>query len=240
MNEAISNGLQICLRTVTAFFVLFLLTRLMRSRSLSQFTYYDYIMGITIGSIAAVLAVDDSLPFFYPVLAMIIFASLTAFVSYLTTKSLKVRRFFSGTPTILVYKGKIVEKNMKDRHVDINELLSECRAGGYFDLADIEFAVMEMNGKLSVLPKSEKQPVTPKDMQLHPSKAVLTANIIIDGKIMEDNLSAVGKDKEWLNQQLSDNKVEDIKEVFLATANQHGQFSVYLKGKIDEDFDCFV
>lgn len=231
MQEIFIECFEIIIRTVIAFVVLFLLARLMGVRSISQLTFYDYIVGITIGSIAATMALDAEVPIYDTLLAMIVFGLLAFLVSFLTMKSIKMRRFFSGTPTILVYKGKIIEENLKSRHFDVNDLLCSCRENGYFNLNDIEFVIMEMNGEVSVLPKSEKRPVNPEDLSMQPSQEELSANIIIDGKIMENNLKSIGKEENWLKKQLENQNVSRIRDVLLATADINGNLSVFLKGQ---------
>lgn len=231
MQEVFIECSEIVIRTVIAFFVLFLLARLMGVRSISQLTFYDYIVGITIGSIAATMALDAEVPIYDTLLAMIVFGLLAFLISFLTMKSMKMRRFFSGTPTILVYKGKIIEENLKSRHFDVNDLLCSCRENGYFNLEDIEFVIMEMNGKVSVLPKSEKRPVNPEDLFMQPSQEELSVNIIIDGKIMENNLKSIGKEENWLKKQLENQNVSRVRDVLLATADINGNLSVFLKGE---------
>lgn len=231
MQEIFIECFEIIIRTVIAFVVLFLLARLMGVRSISQLTFYDYIVGITIGSIAATMALDAEVPIYDTLLAMIVFGLLAFLVSFLTMKSIKMRRFFSGTPTILVYKGKIIEANLKSRHFDVNDLLCSCRENGYFNLNDIEFVIMEMNGEISVLPKSEKRPVNPEDLSMQPSQEELSANIIVDGKIMENNLKSIGKEENWLKKQLENQNVSRIRDVLLATADINGNLSLFLKGQ---------
>lgn len=237
--DILSNSLQIILRTVFSFFVLFLLSRLLGSRSISQLTFYDYIVGITLGDMAASMAIADTLPFYYPLIAIITFALITLLISILTRKSIKLRHFFSGTSTILFYQGKFMYKNMQKKNYDISDLLSECRQNGYFDLNDIEYIIMEMNGEISILPKSEKRPITPKDMQLQPKQELLVANIIIDGNIMQDNLKTVGKEEAWLKRQLEKENISNIKNVVLATCDLNGNFYVYTKKEQKHNFDYF-
>ncbi|MEE1491874.1 MAG: DUF421 domain-containing protein, partial [Massilioclostridium sp.] len=139
----------ILLRTVISFVVLFLLSRLIGVRQISQMTFYDYIVGITIGSIAATLTLDQEIPIYYALIAMVAYALLTVVVSRINLKSIKARRFFSGTPSILINKGTIIEKTMKQNHYNINDLLEECRQKGYFNITDIDYAIMESNGHVS-------------------------------------------------------------------------------------------
>lgn len=230
----------ILLRTVISFVVLFLLSRLIGVRQISQMTFYDYIVGITIGSIAATLTLDQEIPIYYALIAMVAYALLTVVVSRINLKSIKARRFFSGTPSILINKGTIIEKTMKQNHYNINDLLEECRQKGYFNITDIDYAIMESNGHVSILPKSTKRPVQPDDMGITPESEGLTYNLIIDGQILYDNLDSLGREKQWLLNQLKEQKVADISSVLLASADQSGNLTVFRKNLPLKDGDHFI
>ncbi|MDF2685806.1 MAG: hypothetical protein K0S55_987, partial [Clostridia bacterium] len=154
MSEFFTNSGEIILKAFFSVIVLFLLCKLIGPRLISQMDYYDYIVGITIGSIAAEMAVGHDLPFYIPVIAMVVYAVFTILISILTDKSIIIRRFFSGTPIFLIYKGNIIESNLKKSHYDLNNLLSVCRSNGYFDISKIEYAIMEETGKISFLLKT--------------------------------------------------------------------------------------
>ena len=138
-----------------------------------------------------------------------------------------------GTPTILIQNGKIIEKNLKKVKFDINDLLEECRGSGYFDLSQIEYALMEANGKLSILPKGEYLPVTVKDMNLKPIKQELVANIIIDSRIMHNNLKNMKKDNAWLEKALKLKGYKTLDNILLATLDNNDKFIVYERNNHD-------
>lgn len=188
--------------SILSIVVLFILTKIMGYRQLTQLSFFDYIIGITIGSIAAEMATDLENNWWKPLLAMVIYAVGAVGTSVLSLKSIKARRFFTGAPLVLVYKGKIIRKNMKKARYDLNDLLSEARIDGYFNLSDIEFAVMEHNGKVSFLPKTETQPCTNKDMNISVTQTELCAALVVDGEVMKNALAAIGKNEIWLNEQL--------------------------------------
>ena len=148
-------------------------------------------------------------------------------ISYLSMKSILLRRFFMGTPTIIIEKGKILEKNMKKIKLDINELLEELRSQGYFSLDEVEYAVMEVSGDVSILPKSEYKPLTPKDMNIKTSESCLECIAIIDGKIMINNLKAIGKNEYWLKKELKRNNYIDITKILLCMVDNKYQIKVY-------------
>ena len=223
---------EIALRSVISIAVLFVLAKLMGSKQISQLTFFDYIIGISIGSIAAEMSADDEVPFHFPLIAMAVYAIIAIAISVATVKSIRMRRFMNGTPTIVVDRGRIVRKNLKREHIDLNEMLTQCREQGYFNLADIEFAVLETNGRLSILPRSDKGPLTPEDMNLHPPEEGLCANVIIDGVVMERHLKSIGKNREWLDRQMKEQKIKSVKDVLLATCDTNGSFSAYLYNQV--------
>ena len=227
----------IILRSLVAMIVLFLLAKIIGPRQIAQLTFYDYVVGISIGSIAGAIAADPELSLWGGLIAMAIFTLLSIAMSYAGMKSLPARRFFSGTPHLLVCRGRIIEEAMKKQKFDVNDLLAACRAAGYFDIADLEYVIMEINGALSFLPKSEKAPLTPADMNLSPAPAAVRANVIIDGCVMEHHLRSVGLDRAWLEQRLNAENISDLKEVLLAVADEQGGFKLYRKHVRMKDTD---
>lgn len=223
---------EIALRSVISIAVLFVLAKLMGSKQISQLTFFDYIIGISIGSIAAEMSANDEVPFHFPLIAMAVYAVIAIAISAATVKSIRVRRFMNGTPTIVIDRGRIVRKNLKREHIDLNEMLTQCREQGYFNLADVEFAVLETNGRLSILPRSDRRPVTPADMNLTPPEEGLCANVIIDGVVMERHLKSIGKNREWLEGQLKAQKIKTVKDVLLGTCDTSGNFSAYLYNQV--------
>ena len=222
--------------SVVSLVVLFLLTKLMGYRQMSQMSLFDYINGITIGSIAAELATNLE-DYHRPLTAMIIYGLVTVLLSLLTEKSICVRRFVNGKPLVLLHHGTLYEKNLKKAKIDLNEFLEQCRVSGYFDLSKLQAVILEGNGRLSFLPKAEAHPVTPSDLKLQPESEDLTAVLVLDGHIMERNLHHSGKDKKWLTAQLSDLGFPNVKDVLLATCDLNNKLTVFAKneGKHSED-----
>ena len=218
--------MDIVLRAVFSVVILFFLTKLMGKKQISQLTFFDYVVGITIGSIAAEMASTNDIPLHLFVIAMIVYALFSIAISWLTNKFLKARHFLTGTPLVLIERGEIIRGNLKSAKYDINDLLRECRVGGYFNVADIEYAVMEASGDISFLAVSDKRPLTPEDMKLKPKQEDVVANVIIDGKIMPKNLEHVGKDDIWLDRQVKKQKLK-IEEIVLGTCDADGVFTAY-------------
>lgn len=209
--------------------ILFILTKLMGNREMSQLTMFDYIVGITIGSIAAEMSTSLENNFMEPVVAMIVYGLVTVFISYITCRSLSLRRFFTGRARILLDNGKLYRKNFKSAKIDLNDFLMECRINGYFNLSDIQTAILEPNGRVSFLPKSLKRPATPEDLNLSPNPENVVINVILDGVLLKENLAKTGNNINWLENNLKKQGINDIKKVFLATCDSQNNLSVYVK-----------
>ena len=218
-------------RSLIAVLVLFIISRLIGPRQISELTFYDYIVGISIGSIAA-MAVERNINMVDMAVSMVVFGGFAVLFAFLTTKSMTLRKMFSGKPSIMIYNGKIIEKALKKNNYDINDLLLNCRLQGYFKYEDIAFAVLETNGQLSIMPKADKAPLTPYDMALKPEKSALEYNLIIDGNIMSDNLKSYGKDEQWLKTQLKEQNVKNIGEVLLGVGDGNDKLTVFLKSEV--------
>ena len=160
-------------------FALFVLTKLMGNKEMSQFSMFDYIIGITIGSIAAEMATSLESDFMQPLLAMVIYALTSILISFVSYKSLKINRFLSGPSLVLLDNGEIYRKNFKKAKLDLSEFLVQCRTNGYFNLSDIQTAILEPNGKVSFLPKAEKRPATPSDLNISPPVDMVVVNGIM-------------------------------------------------------------
>lgn len=206
--------LQIVFTSVFSVIALFCITKLMGHKQVAQLDFFDYISGITIGSIAAEMATDLEAPW-QSLTALVIYGSVSVLLSLLTHKFPRTRKYINGTPTILMDNGKIYRKNMKKAKLDLSEFMLLCREAGYFDLSEIQTAIFEHNGRLSVLPVSDKRPATPNDLNLCPPPAHIGTEVIMDGRILGENLRRIGRDEAWLQKQLTAQKFHEAKEVFL-------------------------
>ncbi len=219
--------LDVTIRAIISLITLFLMTKLLGKKQVSQLSLFDYVIGISIGNFAAEMTINLESQYLNGILAVVIFGLVAYLVSILTMKSIALRRYFMGTPTVLIQKGKLLEKNLKKVKFDMNDLLQECRGNGYFDLNEIEYGIMEANGKLSILPKAEYKPLTPKDMNLKVDKSVIVANVVIDGNIMEKNLKNMNKTEEWLKKELKVKGYKNIDELLLVTLDGNDKIVAY-------------
>lgn len=227
------------LRAILSLVTLFLVTKMLGKKQVSQLSLFDYVIGISIGNFAAEMTINLETNYWNGIFAVVLFGVIAYLISYLSMKSIVLRRFFMGVPTIMIQHGKLLEKNMRKVKFDVNDLLEECRGAGYFNLEDIEYAVLEVNGMLSILPKVDKRPITVGDMQLKVPKEGLCANVIIDGKIMKQNLDNINKDKEWLTKQLKVMGYSDIRQILLATVDIHEKVVVYERNATILDYNVF-
>lgn len=230
---------KIVILSLVSLFVLFILTKLMGNKEMSQLSMFDYIIGITIGSIAAELSTALESDFMQPLVAMIVYALVSVTISLVSCKSIKIRRFLSGNALILLDNGILYRKNFKKAKLDINEFLTQCRTNGYFNLSDIQTAILETNGKISFLPTSDKRPATPSDLNIKLSPDKACVNIILDGILLKKNLYYVEKDEIWLQKQLVSQNINSIEEIFLATYDSNDNLSIYKKEEIQNSQDFF-
>lgn len=221
--------LNIILSSIGSIIALFAITKLIGNKQMSQLSMFDYINGITIGSIAAEMATSLEGDFLYPLTAMLIYAAAAVIYSYINLKSVKSRRFLMGRSVIILKNGNLYVNNLKKAHLDLSEFLIQCRLNGFFDLNEIELAIFEPNGAVSFLPKSEKRPVNNDDLKLQPDRAEPCINVIMSGKILHENLKYMGKTPEWLEKQLKTRRIDNIADVFLATLTESNRLEVFVK-----------
>ena len=217
-------------RTALILGILFLLAKVMGKKQISQLNIFDYTIGITMGSIAADISLDIEKDLIAGITSLAIYGFASAIISLWSLKSITARRIFYGIPTILMEKGKIIEGGLRKNKLNLNELQEEARSCGYFDLSEIDCAVMESTGKVSFLPKEENKPVTKKDMDIKCNKDGLVANIIIDEEIMITNLKVMNKTEKWLKQQLKVLGYDGSKGILLATLDNNDKLIIYKKG----------
>lgn len=206
--------IQILLTSLLSVAALFVIAKIMGHKQVAQLDFFDYISGITIGSIAAELATELEEPY-QPLIALAVYGVVSFVLSLLTHKLPRTRKYINGTPTILLNNGKLYRKNLKKAKLDLSEFLLLCRERGYFDLDEIQTAIFEHNGKLSVLPKAANRPATPQDLNLQVQDTHMGVEVIMDGRVMGENLSRMGRDVKWLEKQVKAQKYKDTAEILL-------------------------
>ena len=194
--------IKVLLTSLLSVGALFAVAKIMGHKQMSQLDFFDYISGITIGSIAAELATELEEPL-KPLIAIAVYGAAAVLLSKITSLFPKTRKYINGTPTILMNNGKLYRENLKKAKLDLSEFMVMCRQQGYFNLSDIQTAVFEFNGKLSILPVSKKRPANPEDLNLSPAPEFIHTEVIMDGRILDENLKRMGLDDKWLLKQLN-------------------------------------
>ena len=220
--------IKLCLIALGSFGTLFLIAKFIGHKQIAQLDFFDYITGITIGSIAAEMATELEEPW-KPLVAMAIYGGVTVLLSIISNNFPRTRKYLNGTPTILMDHGKLYYENLKKAKLDLSEFMVMCRQQGYFDLTSIQTAIFEYNGKLTILPVSSQRPATPNDLNLSPEQELLFTELIMDGRILEDNLKRMGLDLTWLDKQLKQHQVHSPQDVILAVCDPNQKFVVYKK-----------
>lgn len=219
--------LQIASETVITFFVLLALTRLLGKKQLSHLTFFNYVTGITIGSMAANMVVLSTKDYTKDLLSLVIWCLLTIIVSYISLKSGKIRVILDGQPTIIIKHGEIDRKALKKTGVNIDDLTMLIRQYQIFSITEIDFAILEPNGRLSILKKPEYQGIQKRDLKIYPSPPTyLPIEIITDGKLLTKNLLEVGKSRDWLKNELNRANIKEIEEVFYAEIQTDGSLFI--------------
>lgn len=218
--------IKVLLTSLLSVGALFAVAKIMGHKQMSQLDFFDYISGITIGSIAAELATELEEPL-KPLIAIAVYGAAAVLLSRITSLFPKSRKYINGTPTILMNNGKRYRENLKKAKLDLSEFMVMCRQQGYFNLSDIQAAVFEFNGKLSILPVSKKRPANPEDLNLSPAPEYIQTEVIMDGRILDENLKRMGLDDKWLQKQLNAQGYKKAEEVFLALCDENNQVTVF-------------
>lgn len=214
---------QVALTSLFSLVVMFIITRWGGKRQIAQMSPFDYLNAVTVGSIAAEMATNLE-SWYRPFTALLIYGAVTWVVEVSACKSVALRSFWSGRSLILMDNGTISKEHLKRAAIDLNEFLGQARIAGYFDLNEIQTAILENNGQISFLPKSSSRPATPQDLQQAPPPCSAWYDLILDGRLMEDNLLESGHDDTWLADQLHKTGIGQRSEVFYAACDKYGHF----------------
>ena len=206
--------IKVILTALLSVAALFIITKIMGHKQVSQLDFFDYVSGITIGSIGAELATELEQPY-QPLIALCVWGGASLILNLLAHKLPRTRKYINGTPTILMNDGKLYRKNLKKAKLDLSEFMLLCREQGYFDLGEIQLAVFEHNGKLSILPRAANRPATPEDLKITAKATHIGVELIMDGRVMGENLMRIGQDSHWLKQQLRLQGHTSEKEILL-------------------------
>ncbi len=221
----------IFIRTVILYTIVVIAIRIMGKAELSELQPYELVILIMVAELASISMERVEMPFINGVVAIFTLVFLQVIVSFITLKSEKARAIICGKPSILIENGKIVERELKSLRLNINDLIEQLRIKDFPNIDDVEFAILETNGDLSVIPKASKRPLTPSDMNIDVKKEALPISLIIDGKINEGNLNKTSVDFNWLYKELKKHNIDDINKVLYASIDQDQNLSLHLKNK---------
>lgn len=218
----------IIIRTILLYSALIISMRFMGKRQIGEVQISEFIITIMLSEIAATPILDHSVPISYAITAILLLLSIELLVSYLLIKSSRLKRLICGTPSILIQRGKLIQKELKKNRVDIEELFSELRQKGYSSISDINYAILEENGQLSVFPYVEKSPVTVKDLSLTPTETGIAHLCVADGKILTDSLQIIGWTNERLEKEIRRRHLT-LPDIFILTVDDQNNVTVIKK-----------
>jgi uncharacterized membrane protein YcaP (DUF421 family) len=223
----VPQWIEIVVRSFAIIIGLFLITKLLGKKQLSKLSFFEYIVGITVGDIAGTLSMDRDLNLTNGVTSILVWSLFPFVISQISLRNKKFRDIVEGNATVFVRDGKILEHNLKKEMYTIDEFLEQLRKKDIFSVDDIEFATLESNGDLSVLLKKEKQPATYGDLHADAPKQIEPQTVIMDGEILDEPLAQIGLNRAWLDAELEKRNVL-LDNVFLAQVNAWGEMSVDL------------
>lgn len=225
------------IRTIFLYLLVVFSFRVMGKRQIGELSPSELAVAIMISELASIPMQETNVPLLNGIIPILTLIILEIGLSFATLKSKKARDLFTGTPSILVHKGKIVQKEMEKLRFNVDDLLEELRLNNFPNISEVEFAILETNGQLSIIPKSEKKPLTPFDMNIAVSPSNLPYTIISDGKINNFNIEKSNKNLNWLKNTLEKNNIKDPKEVFFMNVSDDGSIFIqkYDKGGKNEN-----
>lgn len=213
-------------RAAFAFIVLLVLARLIGRHNQSQLTFFDLVTGVVIGGMTALMAADTAISVWTVLASLLTFIVLLVLNQYVALESRPLRKLLRGEPVVVIHNGKILEGNLALLRHSIDDTLAQMREKGYFNISDVEYAILETDGRLSVLSKSGKRPVTPGDLNISTKYEGVSSELVVDGKIVEPNLAQNKLSEQWLRDQLEKQGIHNMGEVAYASIDTQGNLYI--------------
>lgn len=210
-------------RVLIIYALVVIVMRVMGKEEIGQLQPFEFVIALLIADLAAVPMQNPQVPLLYGIIPIVTLLILQYFLSYISLKSVRVREILCGKPTIVIRRGEILQEEMAKIRYNLDDLLEQLRIKGYYDICDIEYAILETKGELSVFPKSSRKPICKDDLQISSTER-FPMTLIIDGTVLNENLKQINKDIQWLQEQLHNQKILNIKEVLYASVNSQGNF----------------
>ncbi len=222
---------QLIIRTIILYIVVVITMRLLGKRQIGQLQPFEFAVALMISELAAIPLTEDDKKLHHAIIPIVVLLSCQLLISFLSIKGVKVREYICGKPTVLIRDGRMLEKNMRHELYTINDLLEQLRFYSVQSVAEVETAILETNGQLSIVLKSQKRGVTPADLKVETPYETFAHDLIIDGKLISRSLEAVQLTREWLDTRLMESGVTDHSQVFYASVDPKGNLHVQKKGE---------
>jgi len=222
----------VLIRTIILYMLVLLTMRIMGKRQIGQLEPFELSITIMISELASLPMQDTKIPLINGVISIVTLLLLEVFLAALLLKSEKARGIVTGKPSILISKGIIDIKELKDQQLNLNDLFEELRLKGYFDIEDIQYAILETSGQISILPKLKTTPATKENLKIIEKESLLPVTLILDGKINKDSLDYLNKTEKWLMELLSKHQITSADNIFLACIDSKEKF--YYQNKIEK------
>lgn len=222
-------------RAIILYIFVLLSMRIMGKREIAQMQPFELVITLMIAELAALPMEDLGSPLIKGLIAISTLIVLQLLISYINLKCEKARGLISGKPSILVNKGKINEQELRNLRININDLMEQLRSNDYANLNDVEFAILETNGALSIIPRPEKKPLTPEDLDIEGTHEGLPLSLIIDGHINKNNLKKFNKDEQWLYEHLKEHNVKNIKDILFCYMDANEEVYIHKKEATQND-----
>lgn len=212
-------------RTVVIYFAVLVIVRLMGKREIGQLSSFDFVVAIILAELAAIPMESHKIPIWHGIIPLVTLGLLEVGFSYLTLINRPLRKMLYGSPQIIIENGRLLKHEMRSSRYNLDDLLSQLREKGFCEIEDVEYAILEPSGRLSVIPRSQKRPVTPADLGIPTPYEGLPTVLVMDGDVIKENLHSINLDEDWLKKKLAERGLHP-KKVLLATLNTQGQLMV--------------
>lgn len=223
--------LVVFVRTLVLYIIVIISMRIMGKRQIGQLQPFELAIAIMISELAAVPMQNTGIPLLNGIIPIMTLLLAQVLLSFISLKSLRARALICGKPSILIENGKIIESELLKEMYTLNDLLEQMRIKNVTNISDVEFAILETNGQLSIIPKSQKRPLNPEDMNLSTNYEGLALDMIIDGKVIDKNLKKANLDKKWLENELSKHGIQRVEDIFFASLDSNGNLYYQEKQK---------
>lgn len=218
-------------RTFILYIFVVIVMRIMGKRQIGELQPFELVIAIMLSELASVPMQDTGIPLIHGLIPILTLMALEIIISFLTLKFRSLRKIICGEPSILIKHGKVEYDELKKQRFNLDDLMEELRMLGYLNISDIEYAIMETSGKITIIPKAGKSPVTREDLNINAPEEQIPVGIILDGHLDKAALINSGKDLNWLQKELNKNHIGSIKDVFIGMIDSQGNFFVQRRAR---------